>query len=112
MADGPPKRARPVRKTLSFTPQEWERIERRMTASEATSFTSFAREAVLEGRVVVRPVTIEADALRVELSRIGNNVNQIARQVNTEREAGRDDVASLRQLLREIQALLTAATRE
>ena len=103
------QRSRPVRKRVSFTGAEWKQIERRMTMTDARSFDQFARESLIGGEVVVRPVTFDPVPFRVELSRIGNNLNQIARQVNEEDRVTLDQMRSARQLIVEIQQVINDA---
>ena len=45
--------------------------------------------------------------IRYELSRIGNNLNQIARKVNTNNETMVEDMRSARDIMREVQKVLT-----
>lgn len=109
MSDTQPLRSRPVRKALSFSAGEWERVERRMIAAGARKFEPFARAAVLDGEVKVKRVAFDPSQLRAELSRIGNNVNQIARHVNTEDVVTYEEMRAARMLLVQVQALITAA---
>jgi len=112
MSDLLPLRSRPVRKALSFSAAEWERVERRMLVAGARKFEPFGRAAVLEGEVRVKRVAFDPSQLRVELSRIGNNVNQIARHVNTEDVVTYEEMRAARELLGQVQALITAAISE
>lgn len=105
----PVRRARPVRKSLTFSESEWERVKRRQAIAGSRSFTEFAREAVLEGEVRVTRVAFDAAALRVDLSRIGNNINQIARAVNVDGGTTYDEMRAARVLLGQIQDVITAA---
>lgn len=109
MSDTQPERSRPVRKAVSFSASEWQRVERRMEAAGARKFEPFARAAVLEGEVRVQRVAFDPSQLRVELSRIGNNVNQIARHVNTDDVVTYEEMRAARMLLVQVQALITAA---
>jgi hypothetical protein len=71
-------------KTLRLTDDELVRIEQRRKLAGARSFSAFARQVLIDGDLRVRHVTFDPEPLRVELSRIGNNMNQIARRVNAE----------------------------
>lgn len=99
-------RTRRVRKLLSFNEAEWATVKRRMELAEATSFDAFARRVLLDGEVKVKTTAFDVSQLRVELSRIGNNVNQIARQVNTEDGITYEQMVATRTLLSQIQRLL------
>ncbi|WP_176714740.1 plasmid mobilization protein [Leifsonia xyli] len=102
-------RSRPVRKILSFSAAEWERVERRIRLVGARSFEAFARQVVLEGEVRVTAIAFDPAEMRVALSRIGNNVNQIAALANTEENATFEQVQAVRKLLVELQGVVTHA---
>lgn len=106
------QRSRPVRKRVSFSEQEWATIERRMLLSDARSFEHFARAVLLDAQVVVKRVAFDAAPLRVELSRIGNNLNQIARHVNEEDRVTLEEMRAARALIREVQGILNRAAGE
>lgn len=105
----PVNRSRPVRKKVSFSEGEWERVCRRMEVAGATRFESFGRAAILDGEVRVQRVAFDPVVLRVELSRIGNNVNQIARHVNTEDAVTYEEMRAARMLLVQVQRLISDA---
>lgn len=105
-------RERPIRKMVSFSAVEWARIERRMKAAGARSFDAFAREVLQAARVKVVRLPFDPSEVRYELSRIGNNLNQIARQANTNDEATAADVREARDIMREVQAVLTEQVRK
>lgn len=104
-------RERPVRKAVSFTGAEWQRVSERMEISRDASFDAFARRACLESEVKVVRQTFDPQALRAELARIGNNVNQVARQANIEQEATAEQVQEIRALMREVQRVVLAEFR-
>lgn len=103
-----PKRERSLRKTVSFSPAEWSRIARRMEVAGSRSFESFAREALLEARVKVVRLPFDPMSVRYELSRLGNNLNQIARQVNVQHETSTEEMREARKIMREVQEVLDA----
>ena len=70
-----------VRKTIRFSENEWKSIEEKLTKSE-TTFTEFARSAILRKKLKL-PIEKE---LIYELNRIGNNLNQIAKAVNSKND--------------------------
>lgn len=111
MGDGV-ARSRHVRKLVSFTSEEWSRIERRIELAGARSFDAFARSVLLSSRVKVVTIPFDPVPLRADLARIGNNINQIARQVNIEEVTTAAEMIETRKLLREVQQLIESATRE
>lgn len=106
------KRSRHVRKKISFNAAEWERVERRMEITGSKSFESFARDAVLESEISVTRNAFDPSTVRAELSRIGNNINQIARQVNVEEVVTFEEMRAARLLLKEIQAVINQTVNE
>lgn len=111
MAENEHQRARPVIKSVAFSAGEWERVERRMRLTDSRSFGDFARRAILDQEVVVRQIAFDPKPLGAELARIGNNINQIARLVNTESVTTMDDMKATRAMVREIQTLIERAAQ-
>lgn len=77
-----------------------------MTVAKDRSFDSFARRACLESEVKVVRQSFDPQELRAELARVGNNVNQIARQANIEQASTEEQVRAVKSLLREIQTAI------
>lgn len=69
--------AKEVRKTIRFTDDEFAVIQQELELANI-SFSVFARSALLKKKI---KLPIERELL-TELSRIGNNLNQIARSCN------------------------------
>ena len=111
MTNPEPRRARPVRKLISFSDSEWATVERRMSLAEASSFDEFARRTILDGEVKVRKIAFDPAPLGAELARIGNNINQIARHVNTEDAVTFSEMQAARAMLRQVQALLDGSIK-
>ncbi len=84
-----------IRKTLRFSDSEWSAIESKLQKN-GLDFSEFARASILKKEVESKA---DLDAVRLlagQFSRLGNNLNQIARGVN-KKEIGAVDV--LRQLI-------------
>lgn len=111
MAERGAKRSRSVFKGLWLSDAEWARVQRRMEMAGMRTFADYARYVLTEGKIVVRPVAFDPAPLRIELSRIGNNVNQIARNVNMKNGTTFDQMRATRELLRQIQRTLDEAMR-
>lgn len=67
--------------TVRLTEPERALVEQR-AASAGMTVSRYAAEQIMRGRVMVEQRQSLAPELRSELSRIGNNVNQIARALN------------------------------
>lgn len=103
---------RNIIKTVSFPSQQWPDVERRFILSGETNFSRFVRSAILDTEIRVRHVSFDPAPIGAELARIGNNINQIARLVNTESVTTYEEMKATRALVREIQALIERAAKE
>ena len=75
-----PARVRPLQVKFWVTEDERKRIEKRAAKFQSTA--AYLREIALKGKIVERPPSITLDHY-LELNRIGNNLNQLTRQVNS-----------------------------
>ena len=66
---------------------------------------------LLTGRVQVINFE-ELSKLRQEINRVGVNINQIARQVNTNEEASREELVAVLEKLQEIEELIEGKIEE
>ena len=102
----PARRKRTIQKHLWFSAVEWEQVARRMRAYGLTSFSRYARELLLNGQITIMEPTTNMSDLRSSIDRIGNNVNQIAKQANTDHMATYQQVVAVRRLLTEVRELV------
>lgn len=74
-----------IRKTVRFSAADWDTIREKMGQSGEKNFSRFVRKAVFDSKICVQ-VSDEklVHAVSHHLSKIGNNINQIARKVNTD----------------------------
>lgn len=96
---------RTVIRSSRYTPAEWAAVKQRATSAGKPP-GAFVREAALTGQVIQQPPRkiSRGDRTVFELSRIGNNLNQLARAANA---SGRFEVeARLLDLLNDILALI------
>jgi len=70
-----------IRKTIRFSTEEYEQITSNLNGK---SFSNFARELLINGKVKVSRIKKADPALLYQLNKIGNNLNQIAHKVNVE----------------------------
>lgn len=106
------EKPRSIIKAVSFPAEQWPAIERRFHLSGETNFSRFVRSAILDTEIRVRQIAFDPAPLGAELARIGNNINQIARLVNTESVTTLEEMKATRALVREIQALIERAAKE
>lgn len=91
-----------TRKEFRLSPADWDMIVRRMRAKGQTNFSKFARELLTTGVISVSYQRTLSDSLERHLSAIGNNINQIARQANTNKMATYEMVNDTFVLLSEV----------
>lgn len=70
-----------IRKTIRFSKSEFEQIQSNLDLSQIT-FSDFARSAILRKKIKL-PVEKK---LLFELNKIGTNLNQIAKAVNSRKD--------------------------
>ena len=92
-------RKRKVQKNLYFSAVEWERTVRRMRSYGFTNFSEYARQVLATGQIRIHSVQPSNDALVAQVARVGNNINQIARQANN------DDVATFEMCMQAVDLL-------
>lgn len=64
---------------MRLTPEEWNKIQEKMDENGGVNFTKYAVNSMLSRSLTKTPLTKE---LILELSRQGNNLNQIATRLN------------------------------
>ena len=107
------KRRRTVQKLVTFTPDEWERVDalhKRVSryTTRYRSFTVFARKLLTDGEIRVieiKPLT-DPEPLAREIGRIGVNVNQIAHWANANEHITAEQVAEITASFDRIERLL------
>lgn len=107
------KRRRIVQKLVTFTPDEWKRVDelhKRVNryTTRYHSFTAFARKMLTDGEIRVieiRPLT-DPEPLAKEIGRIGVNVNQIAHWANANEHITAAQVEEIRASFDRIERLL------
>lgn len=72
------KMAKDIRKTIRFSETEFQQIQQKLDLAEI-SFSDFARSTLLKKKINL-PIERE---LIYHLNKIGNNLNQIAKRVNS-----------------------------
>ena len=101
----PKKLYRQIQKIMRVTPQENELIKQRMAYHNFSNFNTYARYMLLTGEVVTVDYS-ELVKLRTEINRIGTNINQLAKYVNTNEEISLESYQSLQDSLSEIKQMM------
>lgn len=97
------KRYRPVRVTVTFTVDEWNEVNAKMTEAGSANFSLFAREMLLTGTVKCYDFSVLKEVSR-ELARLAGSINQIAKRCNETRSIYQSDVNQLRRDYLEVKA--------
>ena len=87
-------------KNLTFTFEEWERIEK-LSAECKMRSTTYIKQMALNGRIINIDLK-NYHAVISELNKIGSNVNQIARVANASGYSTHDELRQLEFFRREI----------
>lgn len=103
----PKKLYRKKQKIIRVTEAENELILKRMSHFHFKNFNTYARHMLLTGRVVTIDYS-ELVQLKTEINRIGTNVNQLARYVNTNEVISLENYQELHQAMVEIKELMEA----
>lgn len=99
------KRYREIQRKFRVTPGENELIKARMEHHGFKNFNTYARYMLLTGEVVTVDYS-ELIKLRTEINRIGTNINQLAKYVNTNEEMSLEQYQSLQASLTEVKRLM------
>lgn len=107
------KRRRTIQKLVTFTPDEWERVDElhkkvNRYTTRYRSFPVFARKMLTDGeiRVIEIRTLTDPEPLAKEIGRIGVNVNQIAHWANANEHITPEQVAEIRASFDHIEQLL------
>jgi len=96
-----PNRTRKIVLRVPVTPEEQELIRQKMALLHTRNFSAYARKMLIDG-YVVHIDTTDIRAQTAELQKIGVNVNQIARRLNSMGPLYTQDVADIKGALAQI----------
>ena len=99
------RRKRPIEFKLRTTDEEAFQLRQRITMANKKTFQGYALEMLLKGKIATYDYS-ELQHLRLEVNRIGQNVNQLVRYVNTFDEIDRELFKALQAEIDEMKALL------
>ena len=94
-------RTRKIVLRVPVTPEEREFIRQKMDLLHTRNFSAYARKMLIDG-YVVHIDTTDIRAQTAELQKIGVNVNQIARRLNSMGSLYTQDVADIKGALAQI----------
>ena len=94
-------RTRKIVLRVPVTPEEQELIRQKMALLHTRNFSAYARKMLIDG-YVVHIDTTDIRAQTAELQKIGVNINQIARRLNSMGSLYTQDVADIKGALAQI----------
>lgn len=81
--------------------EEKELIHKKMSQIPTNQLGAYIRKMAIDGYIINTDTSFIKEYTR-ELQSIGNNINQIARRVNSTNDAYSEDIEELREMLKEI----------
>lgn len=94
-------RTRKIVLRVPVTPEERELIKQKMTLLHTKNFSAYARKMLIDGYIVNMDTT-NIRAQTAEIQKIGVNVNQIAKRVNSTDSVYQEDIEEIKGVLAEI----------
>ena len=94
-------RTRKIVLRVPVTPEEQELIRQKMALLHTRNFSAYARKMLIDG-YVVHIDTTDIRAQTAELQKIGVNVNQIARRINSTGTVYAQDIEDIKRALAKI----------
>ena len=94
-------RTRKIVLRVPVTPEEQELIRQKMALLHTRNFSAYARKMLIDG-YVVHIDTTDIRAQTAELQKIGVNINQIARRINSTGAVYAQDVEDIKGALAQI----------
>lgn len=99
------RRTRINRFELRTTDGEANKLRRRITLSGKKTFQAYALKMLLEGKIETYDYS-ELRQLRIAVNRIGQNINQLVRYVNTFKEFDQELFTALQEEVKELQQMI------
>ena len=99
------KRYREIQRKMRVTSRENDLIKERMELHGFKNFNTYARYMLLTGEVVTVDYS-ELIKLRTEINRIGTNINQLVKYINTNEEVSLENYRTLQESLAEVKRLV------
>ena len=93
---------------LAVTEEEKNLIEEKMKILGTRNFGAYARKMLIDG-FIIKVDYSEQRKLAAEVNKIGVNINQICKRINTTDRVYSEDVAELRKRMDEVWGLLRKA---
>ena len=106
-----PNRKRPIVMRLAVTEAEKKMIEEKMKILGTSNFGAYARKMLIDGYIIKVDYS-EQRKLAAEINKIGSNINQVCKRINSTGRAYTEDVNELKNQMEEIWRLLKSRLLE
>ena len=103
-----PNRKRPIIMRLAVTENEKKLIEEKMKILGTRNFGAYARKMLIDGYIIKVDYS-EQRKLAAEVNKIGVNINQTCKRINSTDRIYSEDVAELRKRMDDVRKLLFKA---
>ena len=101
-------RKRDVQILLWVTPEEKKMIRKRMILSKTSNMSVYLRKMAIDG-MIVNTDTTYLKAMYQEMHKIGVNINQIAKKVNTTGDLYPEEMQELKEMVKELWRILRSS---
>ena len=101
-------RKRDVQILLWVTPEEKKMIRKRMILSKTSNMSVYLRKMAIDG-MIVNTDTTYLKAMHQEMHKIGVNINQIAKKVNTTGDLYPEEMQELKEMVKELWHILRSS---
>ncbi|MGT2754712.1 plasmid mobilization protein [Streptococcus ovis] len=102
----PKKLFRNLQRIVRFSPDEWAAVRSKLDKLNIKNFNSYAVMMLTQGRVITVDFK-ELVELRKEVNRIGVNINQLAKYINTSEEVTAEQYRSLQEQIQSVKDLVS-----
>ena len=93
-----PDRTRPIRKEICLNEQELSVVHHKMNQLGTRNFGAYARKMLIDGYIIKVDYT-EQKKLAAAVNKIGANINNICRRINSTGHFYQDDIDELKEKL-------------
>lgn len=91
-------RTRAIEYKIYVNDREDELIKERMEKTNISNKSDYARKMMIDGLIINTDYS-PVKELAMQISKVGNNINQIARQVNQMKNISKDEIDELKEML-------------
>lgn len=103
-----PNRKRNIKLTFRVTQEEKELVRRKMILSRTNNMEAYLRKMAIDG-YIINTDTTPIKKQYEEMHKIGVNINQIAKKVNTTGQVYQEDMKEVQRMVKEIWRILKSS---